>query len=488
MSSDSLIFSAVLAPVVSGPRVRIGLILLVRNDGSDVCHIPDPLRSSRTLTLRLKRASGGERIHVIGDEPPIPGVRLLPINRAVPPRGEVNFEMDLAHYFEIPSGRYSLNLDYRFGADEVWHSPPIHFERLAPAGTYLTVMAAEAAGYGYHAVLWLERRSQRLQAVMFDDDGSRRDVEDAQVVSDDIPIISDAAMSQYPAGQPYTEYWVAWVAAAQLCIRFYAHGDPSLALPQSQHPLPEELSGVRLIHPLLADRIPREGRPPCTIGMLSSDQRGNHVLSIVRLTTDGNIAGSAETILPGRTVGAWAISPHADERLFVLALQTNAGLEIVAYSSDAKTLLGAMRLWHTAGQSTLLAGDVRADLEGRTFVGLLVSSGGTQMRVTFAVSGPSLGAVTLPQRDPVAIPSAAEILCARLDGIGRLHIVHSILEEATPLGAVLYHLAPSEPAATSRIERFGAIEPWSVRLIVRPNSRPYLVGYDADTGPFLHRI
>ena len=495
MSPATLICTAHLAPARSGPCVRIAVALLMRNVGSEVCYVPDPLRGTRALALHLRYPSGSSRTHVIGDETPPPGTHLLPINRAVPAGGEAVFDIELTRYLEISSaGRYSLELEFRFADGTTWRSPPLEFERMSPAGSYLSVMAADSAGYGYYAVLWQERGPQ-CQTVLFDDDGHRHDIEGAEIVAHDMPVGAEVVMSQYPAALPFSEYWLAWIAGGQLGVRFYAHGDPELGMAERQHALPDGLAAARLVQPLLADRVPDEGRPHFTVGMISGEQLNAATLTILRLTPDGGIAAGASVQLPGRPVGSWAISPREGERYFVVALEMAAGFRVVAYSSNAQALLGNMRVWHESAGS-LMAGDVRADLEGRTFMGLLVSSNAGRIRVTFAAPGMDDATRFPPRREAVTVPEVVESMCARLDATGRLHLLYTspsppmsaVAGQERQRGLLLHYVAPSEAAANWSSARSAALQPWSVRLILRPKLRPFLLAYDVDTGPFRQRI
>jgi hypothetical protein len=489
MSPPGIDCSATVAPPTSGPCVRVTATLVMRNHSGRTLYVPDPLRGTRVLALHLRSPAGQASTHVLGDLPPKPGVRLLPINRAIPMSGEEKFEVELTRYFEVSvAGRYSLVLEYRFDADDVWRSPVLEFERLAPAGTYLTVMAAEAAGYGYHAVLWQEQPSTQIQTVLFEENGQRF-IEDASIISADLA--AEVAMSQYPAASPFAAYWLASIMGRELGVRFFAHGDPSLTLTERRLSLSKVSGMVRLVHPLLADSAPYEGRPCLTLGMLHGENAP--ALTVLRLTPEADIAASASVDLPGQPVGAWAIAPRADERYFLVALMLGEELRLVAFPSDSQDLLGALRVWYSASQVRFLAGDVRADLEGQIFVGLVLQAGTECFRLTFQAPRMSGAGAALVERTPVLLPTTMG-LCGRLDTAGRLHLLY--LGSAAPAAPAdqasarlrLWYVAASDTLASWSSQRVGGLQPWSVQLILRDNARPVAVAYDIDSGPFLEKI
>jgi hypothetical protein len=497
MSTDALRCEARLTPAIAGPCVRVALTLAVRNEGLDIAYVPHPYRGGRHLALHLAWPSGRRQTLVVGEQPPMAGRVEIPVNRAVPPGTSVVFESELAWHFDTSqSGRYTLQVEYTLSEGTTWRSPMLEFERAQAAGSFLDVVPIESAAIGYHSVIWLERGQNGTHVLLFDDDGRAPYIANASIVADDLPAGAEIALSQYPAGLPFSEHWFAWIASGQLGVRFYAHGDPELSIDGPRFSFPAGTVEPRFVRPLLADQAPDDGRPGCTIGLLAGDRDDNRALHVIRLAPDGDISATAVASVPGVPIAAWAIAPSAGERYFVLALATAAAVRLVAYPSNPRTLLGAIRHWHTEADSGFRAGDVRATLAGRTLVGLVLSAGTVWVRLTFTVPNAHRTMIENVTREQVSIPPGAKAMRPRLDTTGRLHLLYASPrtpdDSAAPPGVssdtMLRYLTPSATQACWSSDHLGTVDPSNAHLILRPDSRAVLIAYDSGTGPFLQRI
>jgi hypothetical protein len=454
---------------------RVRLRLSISNpDMGALLTVADP-NVGDTLLFSLRRPDATTVSFSVGSARSAPGVRQVPADVRVPPGVRRDLEFDVAALTRLDqTGAYRLSIAYAWSSQETWTSPEQSFTISAPAGVFLEATPSESLETGLHGILWTEPLQANAR-VLFGDyrmGGPRLIVDGARQIAT-VPLDARPALSTYPAGEPFSERWLAWVTDAQLFTRYHAD--------TVEHVLPTKslaLPGVnpRLVRPLLAERAPDEGRPGCTIGVVTGDTQSVATFVPVIVDRQGEARALPAIELPGVIVGEWATCPHFAIPTFVVATQQQAQLVVYSITCEVGGPCGAPRKLYST-DAELMAGDVRAMKNGAAVVGLLVRRGSVMERVTFGWPVPERGA----QVAVSAMPSArgATALCARLDDAGQLHVVLS------HNGGVQY-VPPGEHIAWANYELLASGS--SFDLLLRSKASTTLLYYDAARGPVLVRL
>ena len=106
---------------------------------------------------------------------------------------------------------------------------------------------------------------------------------------------------------------------------------------------------------------------------------------LARLARDGAVRWSSPVVLPGAVVGAWATFVASQAGMMVLAVAGPRILRIIGIGVLWDGSSGEPSDLFSISADRLLQGDVRSDLQNRTWIGLLVSSGTKWARVRLAL-------------------------------------------------------------------------------------------------------
>jgi len=488
MSLDGLHVSAHLTGHHFTPGERIGwkLVVVAREA---VVVVPDPLSDTAALTLKLRGPDGKTEVVRLGDIPPPGGVLPMPESRRLPPRGKVVFEADLAEHFpHIGFGRHWLQLEYKVD-EHVWRSPEMPFDFISGHALFLDVTPNDATG-PWSTLLWVERGPTGGRAMLFEDDKNVTSVQGATQLAA-VPDGAEPVLGSRPANKQHTDRWVAWIAGApsarSLHVEYYAGGDPEQPA-DTLHPppvkLPADLHEPRIVRPLL-DQWADEGRPPSTIPILARNADGSEALHIMELDAKGRVAPGYVVPIAGVAAGCWGLSPSLEARLFAWAIQRAgevvvSGVEIPWHRHGHGHAAGqpTPRAWLAIEAEAFLAGDLRCTFEGLVWMGALVRRGSAWERLVFVApaGGRAQAEAEIVHRATFTPPDGAELVRARVDDAGRLHLLYR-------RGPELAYVPPNEQKATFTDGRLGLHAPATAHLVLGFDGRRVIVGYDPERGP-----
>lgn len=476
--TSSLQFSAHLSRSAFVPRERVALTLSVQNTGPNVELLPNPSAGGgSSLRLFLTPSKGPQRAFSPGDIPPPHGTQEDIIRLRVLPGASTPIELDVAEAFDpLPPGDYQLTVDYEWAAGQTWSSPALSFTIAPPAATWAGVTPSETARVGHVAIDWVTPDGATSRVLRFDDDRYARVVRGA-IETLTVPLGAELAVSTAPAGLPQMDRWVAYRTGHSLAVAFPTLED-GLAVAARTTALPPSMSGARLAAPLLAENAPDEPRPRATACLWQPEPGGGASLVLADISADGDISYSAPVVFAEEVLAIWPTTPSPWGRIVVVATRVPQGIHLAGVAAAWGAEPGPPSDIFTIPADELLGGDVRCDLQGKVWIGLVVRRASAWVRASFAV----------PVQDP-ANDVRTEVLGpgpgrtfvrAQLDAHGG---VHTLFREG---GALFYVPAgASGPLWSSpRIGAKGSRE----ALILRPGRPAFLVYHDADTGVTKERL
>ncbi|MFS8087192.1 MAG: hypothetical protein ACMG6H_16280 [Acidobacteriota bacterium] len=129
-------------------------------------------------------------------------------------------------------------------------------------------------------------------------------------------------------------------------------------------------------------------------------------------------------------------------------------------------------------EAELMAGDVRATVDGQAYVGLLLKRDEKWERISFIVS--KRGTKVEPTVTPLPAGRGATAVRARLDEHGCLHVLLRRHDR-------LSYVPPAENWDTSLDSRLISVGNF-FDLLLQPNRPPALVYYDSQQGPVVGRL
>jgi len=442
-------------------KERVALTISVANRGSEMVNVPHPLHST-SLHLVLRAEDGSEQVVTPGSVVR-PGTVPQRVSPGVPPGRSWVEDIDASAYLRLDRpAAYTLTLEYEWGEDRRWSSPPLPLVIAPPAGTALAVAPAEAGGLEPPRVLWVEREGERGRFLLWT--GGEPELRGAVQVAEGSPD-ADPVMSTTEPRKSWTETWAAWVQGRELYRTYFGQG-LFAQLPAEKVRL-EGIQPVRVVAPLLAEFSP-SNRPRCTAGVLETK-----ALHLVELAPDGSAATRGKVALPGQPQGAWATHHGKHGRVFAFALQSGEATAVAGVRAPYGGAPGAVEPWLEAA-GKFLGGDVRASSDGaQTFAGILAARQQAWARLTFRAPEP--GKQAEPSLAAVDLGAGAQLRCVRLDGNGQMHllVVHA--------GALQY-VPPGSATPTWSDERLGHHARF-VDLALRPGAPPELIVYDDERGP-----
>lgn len=468
-------FQAALSRSSFALKERAALSITIANDGADPAIVPHPLRGGGgALQLVLRPAGGAERRFSPGEVPPPPGVKQQVANLRVLAGAQETLSFDVAEVFEpLDPGAYEIAVELTWAAGETWLSPSLPFTILPAADTFLDVTPSEAASVGYQAVVWVAPDGGAGRLLRFDEGPYSPKIQGALPVVA-LPGGAEPALSTAPAGLPQMDRWIAWISGDALHVAYPTEEESGPVAPRAA-PLPPGLTAARLVRPLIAEHAPDDPRPRCTAGLLVTGASGRTELLLADVDRDGGISYSNPVAFEDPVLAAWATAPSSWGRIFVVATASASGIRLVGVATAWGDSPGAPVELFTVPGDELLLGDVRADLEKRVWIGLLVRRRGAWARVSFS---PPVQDPDEEVRTEDLQPGARAVpVRVRLDATGGLH---TLFRE----GAALHYVAAGQAASSwSSVKRTS-----HEALLLRPKKAPLLVHQDADSGPSIDRI
>ena len=452
---------------------QIPLVLTVSNSGPEVVRIADPRAGGNHFRFRVQVA-GETHLVTMAQATASPGVPSILSLLQVPVSDQWVFDFDIAQLAGLHQvGNYTLTVEYEWQPGETWHSLPMLFQiAQSPEGSLL-VTANESFRAGYHGLLWLQPKGTEARALLLDFriQKPRPPVTGAIEIAR-LPPASRFTLSMSPAGDPFLDRWLVWVAGEALFYSFWARSFDGRLPPKSL-----SFRGYRpeLISPALAGAPPAEGRPDCVVGLLVRSSAGALAdLALVSIDSLGQAYPLQRQTIYGDVRGAWASSPSRDLRLFVFAVQTGPTLQILCVSQSRGE--GQPPVSWFKIEAEFLAGDVRPALDRKMMVGLLVKREGKWERLAFTAGGSQPDAKATPleggrEATPVRI---------RLDASGGVHTLF-LREE------ILRYAPPSSNAEAWSNQR-PVTAGNSADLLIDPYDRAVLVYYDFEKGPTFLRV
>lgn len=453
ISVDALRLEAILPGRAFAPRERVIVQFAITNRSQRHLSVPDPSRGP-ALRVRL-RTPAGEKHFSIAEAAHEPGVPDIPANWQMPPGARRVFEFDVAALARVAAtGSYAVTLDYQMPGAALWKSPEMSFAIAPAAGAFLEVVESESSRKGPYSLLWTEREgaSARVLLLPLAMTAELREVWGATALGR-VPAGSAPALSVSPPGQDFPDRWLVWTEGPQLRYLYWAR-DPSAALPPAGIPAQAE---ARLVRPPLADAPPASGRPACHVAWLSRARLQRAVIE-----GGGKVRMLPPVALGGEAVNAWAVSPRAGERLYVIAFQAGDQSRVESIRCRGETCSAPV---------------VRFRLPGRVEAGDLRMAGPDAV-AAFALSRPSgwvrvtlrLVEGAVPRTEALPPVPAVERASIALDAAGAAPLV------LADKGQFLYFRPGSN--APARIPRKGSL------FGLLPGSAGLeLVVYDSEHGP-----
>lgn len=479
-------------------RERVPLAVVLTNPGVEGVAVPDPFaNASGAMTLVLRRPEGSEQRLSLTEGAAPPGATLQLLNVTVLPGQDTVFRFNVAALFALLSpGDHAITVEYAWAPGQHFRSPALPFHLRPPAVPgFFAVAPTEAASRGYQAVIWAEPGAATL---LYDEGPQVLDAWGARPVAS-IPAGIRPAVSVAAAGQPEMDRWLVWVTGDRTLVATFVSEEPGRQISPQVTPLPASCRSGRLVHPALAGdpirRSPDPGtgsdpdeepaRPPAAaVGLLVDGPTGGTDLVLARIEPSGRasfdpaVPVSAD-VAPDHTLGAWATLPSPGQRVFVLVVPVEAGVLVrgVLLQDGATTPPVAVDL-ATIRSDEFLLGDVRADLQGRVWIGLLLRRDDRWIRASF----------TPPVVDPVHDVRSAELdpdpgarpASVRLDTEGQLHVVYRSAGH-------LHYVRPDRNHATWVGTR-PAMNSSFEHIVLREARDAVLVHHDRDLGLVCERM
>ena len=158
-------------------------------------------------------------------------------------------------------------------------------------------------------------------------------------------------------------------------------------------------------------------------------------------------------------------------------MQVGKNLELLAVTCPWKGTAGISRFLLST-EAELLGGDVRATLDGRVQVGVVVKRGRIHEQVSFALT--SSGSKVEPTISPLPADEGTTVIRVRLDERGKLHL---LLRNSDRLSYVSPEMN-ADVWVDEKLARAGRF----FDLLLRPDFPATLVSYDAARGPISVRL
>lgn len=465
-------------------RERIPLIVTLTNTGSSVVRVPDPVASDGDAwALVLTRPDGSAtRLPLNQTGVPAGGMRQI-LMLGVLPSEPLVLRFNVASLFHlIAPGDHSLVVECTLSPGQTYRSSDIPFTLRAPSPpAFFEVAPAEAASRGYQAIVWAEGGSRALQ---FDDGQRPLDPFGAHPVAS-VPAGARPVVSTAVAGQPQMDRWLAWLSADGSLVTTFTTETPGRAVAPRTSPLPPAGAPFHILSPVLADNeysapaadVDADAEteeeapappPTASIGLLGAGASGGMDLVLARVDASGAALFERPVpfsqLPPEKVLGAWATSPSVWSRVFVVALPAPSGVLVRGVSIQPRAAVVPVDL-ATIDADEFLLGDVRCDLRGQVWIGLLVRRGAKWARVSFT---PPVRDKDKDLRTEILDPGpGAQVAAIRLDTEGRLHVVYRAsgeLRYAGP-GSASYSWARADLAASASHEHIVLRGPTAATLV-----------------------
>ena len=447
----------------------VPLRLTVHNRSAAPIVVPDPTEGGNPLRLYLRFPSG--KSVTASGERQMPRVPSIPAPAQIPARNQRYFDFDLLRLLPVASpGAYSLRVEYQWRSGAVWRSAEMPFTIGSAAPVFLVVQAGEASRSGRHTVFWGEAAgaTQRILSSSFgvqDDPVQLPAAQDiAHIPADVIPAFSIGAPQS-----PFPDQWLAWIHDGRLNLLY--HSD-SLSMRLAPPPVRLPAGNASLIGPLLLHRIPANGRPAVTAGIVISGAGGSQ-LQLAEIDSSGRPRWAAPVPLPGQFLKGWATLTGSGLRFFLISERTASELQWTGLFCRAGSPCGPpVALYAGNAEGVGIAADVRPGPGGAALIGVLFQRAGTWRRVTLSAT-PS-GQVSQPVVEAVLpVCTDASAIQARLDSFGRLGVIYDCRGQ-------VFYIAPRENSVKP------VVVPQTAPLLdlaFRPDSRRAVLVYFADNGP-----
>ena len=454
---------------------RVPVLMSLVNQGPDAAGAIDPRRGGEYLRFHVRVPGGEVRSFTMAEAQRKPGVPNVVTMIQCPPGFRWEFDWDLTMLTKVnQSGFWGVALEYQPVQGEIWRSAESQFYVLPPAGSHLEVVSSESSKQGQQTLMWVEREAAGGRALMLDFTRERLEVTLRGAVEiARLPMEAAPALSMSPAAAPFPDRWVAWISAAHLHFYFYAR-DPADRSEVIRFP---GAYGV-LIHPILAGAAPDEGRPSCLAGVLAQGGSGTQLLPF-------EISGKGEgwlqpaVAIPGSAVGAWALAPDSENRLFVIAAQVGSRVEVSAVNCPVGVTTQPPQTWF-AEDGEYLAGDVVMSDDQQVIVGLLLKRGNEWNRIVFQAPRPGTVFERVVSRVDPGVGEATPVR-ARLDARGQLHCLFKRED-------YVHYVAPDSDKESWTSRRPAVFGAFTDLLLRTEPPGAAVVYYDHESGPSFLRI